>query len=158
MFKRGPVPPVVHGLLDYRLAALLIAAPFLFAFDADAAVAVSIAAGVAVLVLGAFTAWTTGIVKSIPPVAHAMLDYLLALVLIAAPFLFGFTDDTGATAFFVVVGVAGLLLTIATRFTPDPAGRWPSWTHRAPACGRPVMAPGPRTPLPPRPIRRRSPT
>ena len=126
MFKRGPIPPFVHGVLDYGLAALLIAAPFLFAFDSDTAVAVAIVAGVAVLMLGAFTAWTTGIVKSIPPVAHAMLDYPLAALLIAAPFLFGFTDDGAATAFFIVVGVAGLLLTIATRFTPEgtaPRGR-----------------------------------
>ena len=126
MFKRGPIPPFAHGVLDYGLAALLIAAPFLFAFDSDTATAVSIVAGVAVLMLGAFTAWTTGIVKSIPPVAHAMLDYPLAALLIAAPFLFGFTDDGAATAFFIVVGVAGLLLTIATRFTPEgtaPRGR-----------------------------------
>ena len=98
----------------------------LFAFDSDMATAVSIVAGIAVLMLGAFTAWTTGIVKSIPPVAHAMLDYPIAALLIAAPFLFGFTDDGAATAFFIVVGVAGLLLTIATRFTPEgtaPRGR-----------------------------------
>jgi VIT1/CCC1 family predicted Fe2+/Mn2+ transporter len=123
MFKRGPIPPFVHGVLDYLIAALLIAAPFLFAFDADTAIAVSIVAGVAVLMLGAFTAWTTGIVKSIPPVAHAMLDYALAALLIAAPFLFGFSDDGGATAFFVVLGVAGLLLAIATRFVPEGASR-----------------------------------
>ena len=123
MFKRGPIPPFVHGVLDYLLAALLIAAPFLLSFDDDAAIAVSIVAGVAVLMLGAFTAWTTGIVKSIPPVAHAMLDYALAALLIASPFLFGFTGETGATAFFVVVGVAGILLAIATRFVPDSSPR-----------------------------------
>jgi VIT1/CCC1 family predicted Fe2+/Mn2+ transporter len=121
MFKRGPIPPFVHGVLDYLLAALLIAAPFLFGFDTDTAIAVSIVAGIAVLMLGAFTAWTTGIVKSIPPVAHAMLDYALAALLIASPFLFGFTDDSGATAFFVVVGVAGIVLAIATRIVPDSA-------------------------------------
>ena len=123
MFKRGPIPPFVHGVLDYLLAVLLIAAPFLFGFDADAAIAVSIVAGIVVLMLGAFTSWTTGIIKSVPPVAHAMLDYLLAALLIAAPFLFGFTDDSGATAFCVVVGVAGILLAIATRFIPDTAPR-----------------------------------
>jgi hypothetical protein len=123
MFKRGPIPPFVHGVLEYLLAALLIAAPFLLAFDSDTATAVSIVAGIAVLMLGAFTAWTTGIVKSIPPVAHAMLDYALAAVLIAAPFLFAFTEDGAATAFFIVVGVAGLLLTIATRFTPEADSR-----------------------------------
>ena len=130
MFKRGPIPPFVHGVLDYLLAALLIAAPFLFAFDSDTATAVSLVAGVAVLVLGAFTAWTTGIVKSIPPVAHAMLDYALAAILIAAPFIFAFTGDSAATAFFIVVGVAGILLAIATRFVPDGttrrAGRTPA--------------------------------
>jgi hypothetical protein len=131
MFKRGPIPPSVHGILDYLLAALLIAAPFLIGFDEDAATALSIAAGVAVLMLGAFTAWTTGIVKSIPPVAHAMLDYLLAALLIALPFIAGFSDDGGASAFFVVVGVAGLLLTIATRFTPEGAGRDPRAQGRA---------------------------
>jgi hypothetical protein len=122
MFKRGPIPPLVHGLLDYLLAALLIAAPFLIGFDDDAATALSIAAGVAVLMLGAFTAWSTGIVKSIPPVAHAMIDYLLGALLIALPFLAGFSDDGTASAFFVVVGVAGLLLTVATRFTPVASG------------------------------------
>jgi len=119
MFKRGPIPPIVHGALDYLLAALLIAAPFLLGFEADAATALSIAVGVAVLMLGAFTAWPTGIVKSIPPVAHAMLDYALAALLIALPFLAGFSDDGEASAFFVVMGVLGLLLTIATRFTPE---------------------------------------
>ena len=136
MFKRGPIPPVVHGLLDYLLAALLIAAPFLIGFDEDAATALSIAAGVAVLMLGAFTAWTTGIVKSIPPVAHAMLDYALAALLIALPFLAGFSDDGTASAFFVIMGVAGLLLTVATRFTPDvasgDAGRSPRSPRRQP--------------------------
>jgi hypothetical protein len=131
MFKRGPIPPVAHGLVDYLLAALLIAAPFLFGFEEDAATALSIAAGVAVLMLGAFTAWTTGIVKSIPPVAHAMLDYALAALLIALPFLAGFSDDGGASAFFVVVGVAGLLLTVATRFTPEAAGRDSRSSRRA---------------------------
>jgi hypothetical protein len=122
MFKRGPVPPFVHGVLDYLIAAVLIAAPFLLSFEEDAATAISIAAGVAVLMLGAFTAWTTGIVKSIPPVAHAMLDYGLAALLIAMPFLAGFSDDGTASAFFVIVGVVGLVLTIATRFTPDRSG------------------------------------
>ena len=134
MFKRGPIPPFVHGVLDYLLAALLIAAPFLFGFDADADTALSIAAGVAVLMLGAFTAWSTGIVKSIPPVAHAMLDYLLGALLIALPFLAGFSDDGGASAFFVVAGVAVLLLTVATRFTPEvgsaDAGRSPRSPRR----------------------------
>jgi hypothetical protein len=116
MFKQGPVPAFVHGLLEYVAGALLIAAPFLFSFDSDTATAVSIAAGVVVLIVTASTAMTTGLIKSIPVHAHVILDYVLALVLIASPFLFAFSDDSTATPFFIVLGVVYLLMTIATRF------------------------------------------
>jgi hypothetical protein len=52
-----------------------------------------------------------------------MLDLALAALLIASPFLFGFTDDDSATPFFIVAGVVELLLAIATRYTPDSRGR-----------------------------------
>ncbi len=125
MFKQGPVPAFVHGAVEYLAAALLIAAPFLFGFDDDTATAVSIVAGVLVLMTTAFTALPTGIVKSIPVHAHAIVDYLLAALLIAAPFLFAFTGDGTATAFFIVLGVVHLLLTIATRFVSEARPRRP---------------------------------
>jgi hypothetical protein len=120
MFKKGPIPPLVHGLLDYAIAALLIASSFIFTFTEDAATAASIVAGVALLIIAACTAWTAGIIKSIPVPAHAMLDYALSIALIASPFLFAFTRDGNATAFFIVAGAVDLLMTIATRFTPEP--------------------------------------
>lgn len=116
MFRQGPIPAFVHGLIEYAAGALLVAAPFLFAFDSDTATAVSIVAGVAVLIIAASTAMSTGLIKSIPVPAHVILDYALAILLIASPFLFGFDDDGTATAFFIVLGVAHLLITIATRF------------------------------------------
>ncbi|HET9506857.1 MAG TPA: hypothetical protein VFO81_02845 [Gaiellaceae bacterium] len=116
MFRQGPIPAFVHGLLEYGAGALLIAAPFLFAFDSDTATAVAIVAGVAVLIIAASTAMSTGLIKSIPVPAHVILDYALAILLIASPFLFGFNDDGTATAFFIVLGVVHLLITIATRF------------------------------------------
>jgi hypothetical protein len=116
VFNQGPIPAFVHGLLDYATAVLLIAAPFVFAFDSDTATGIAIAAGVVVLIVNASTAMSTGLIKSIPVPAHVMLDYLAALFLIAAPFLFGFDSDSSATAFFLVLGVVHLLLTIATRF------------------------------------------
>jgi hypothetical protein len=121
MFKQGPIPAFVHGLLEYVAGALLIAAPFLFGFDSDTATAVAIVAGVLILVLTASTALSTGLIKSVPVQAHVILDYLLAAALIASPFLFGFSDDGTALAFFIVLGVVHLLVTIATRFIPEPA-------------------------------------
>ena len=125
MFKQGPVPAFVHGVIEYLAAALFIAAPFLFSFDDDTATAVSIVAGVLVLVVTASTALPTGLIKSIPVQAHAVIDFLLAAVLIAAPFLFGFSDDGTATAFFIVLGVVHLLMTIATRFVSEGPRRRP---------------------------------
>jgi hypothetical protein len=126
MFKQGPVPAWLHGAIEYVAAALLIAAPFLLSFESDAATAVSIVIGVLALVMTSATALPTGIIRSIPVKTHAVADYVLAAVLIASPFIFGFSDDGTATAFFIVLGVFHLLLTIATRFvSAEPRPRRP---------------------------------
>jgi len=125
VFRQGPIPAYVHGVIEYLAAFLFIAAPFIFSFDEDAATAVSVIVGVLILVVAASTAWRTGLISSIPVQAHVILDYMFALFLIAAPFLLGFSDDHTAAAFFIVLGVVHLLLTIATRFVVEerPARR-----------------------------------
>jgi hypothetical protein len=119
VFKEGPVPAFVHGIVEYLAAILFIAAPFIFTFDQDGAVALSLIVGVLVLIIAATTHWRTGLIHSIPVQAHAMLDYVLAIFLIASPFILGFSDDGTAAAFFIVIGVVHLLLTIATRFVAE---------------------------------------
>ena len=78
--------------------------------------AVSIVAGVALVAFAAMSAGKPGLVDSISSSVHATIDYLVAALLIAAPFLFGFGDDGGPTALFIVLGVVHLLVTIGTRF------------------------------------------
>jgi hypothetical protein len=119
VFKQGPVPAFVHGIVEYLTAILFIAAPFIFSFDKDVATAASLVIGVILLIIAASTAWRTGLISSIPVQAHVMLDYVLAIFLIAAPFILGFSGDGTAAAFFIVIGVLLLLLTIATRFVAD---------------------------------------
>ena len=116
MFRQGPIPALVHGLLDYVVGAVFIAAPFVLGFEDDAAIAVALVAGVLVLVLGATTAWRTGLIRTVPVLAHAVMDLALSVVLIAAPFLFAFSDDGVALPFFLVAGVLLLLGSIATRW------------------------------------------
>jgi hypothetical protein len=120
VFKQGPIPAFVHGIVEYAAAILFIAAPFIFDFNEDSATATSVIVGVLILIIAASTAWRTGLIQSIPVQAHVMLDYVLAIFLIASPFILGFSDDGTAAAFFIVLGVIHLLLTIATRFIPDP--------------------------------------
>jgi hypothetical protein len=119
MLRQGPIPAFLHGLLEYVLGALFIAAPFLFGFTLDAAKAVSIVVGVLLLAFTAASALPTGLIKSIPVRVHLVLDCLIAALMIAAPFLFAFDKDGSATPVFIVVGVLYLLLTIATRFVRD---------------------------------------
>ena len=123
MLTRGPISPGVHGILDYVLGAILIAAPFVLGFDSDTATTVCVVAGIAELGVAMTTAWSRGIIKLIPPAVHGVIDYIFVVALIAAPFIFGFSDDDTATAFFVIVGIGGLALVAATRFVPDEPNR-----------------------------------
>jgi hypothetical protein len=121
MLRQGPLSPFVHGVLEYAIAVLFIVAPFLFGFDERAPTAIAIVVGVALLVFTASSELPTGLARSVPVGIHAVVDVLLAVFLIAAPFLFSFNDEGAATAFFIVLGVGFLLLTIATRFLPERA-------------------------------------
>jgi hypothetical protein len=114
--RRGSVPLFVHGLVEYGVGALSIAAPFFFSFDSDTATVVSILLGAGIVVLGFVTAAPTGVARNLPIASHVVLDYVASLFMIVSPFIFGFTDDSAATAYFVVLGVGFLLLTIATKY------------------------------------------
>ena len=118
MLRQGVFSPFLHGLAEYVAAAVFIVAPFLFDFDSTAAKALSIVVGVGILVVTASSQLPTGLAKVVPVLLHAIVDFGLAALLIASPFLFGFSDESTPTAFFIILGVVHLLLTIGTRFLP----------------------------------------
>jgi hypothetical protein len=119
---RGFVSPQLHGMLDYPLAAILIAGPLVLDFDYTAATVIALVFGAGATVLAVATAWSTSIVKIIPPLLHGYADTVVTLALIVLPFAVGFSDHTSALVFYVVVGGAGLAATLATRFeSPVPA-------------------------------------
>src|SRR3954464_8428755 len=123
--RRGPISPRVHGMLDYLLAAALIAVPLAVQFHDDTATVVMLVLGGAATLLAIGTNWSTGIVRILPPVVHGVADIAAAIVLIIAPFVLGFTDETVATVRYVVIGAGGLGATLPTRFECDlvPAAR-----------------------------------
>jgi hypothetical protein len=123
VLRQGPIPRFVHGLAEYVGAAVLVAAPFVLDFTSGAATAVAIVLGVLVIILAASTEGPTSLINSVQLQLHVLLDYLLAVVLIASPFVFGFSGEGAPTAFFIVVGVLHLLVTIGTRFRPPKAGK-----------------------------------
>ena len=122
MLREGPIPAFVHGVLEYFAGAALIAAPILLGYDSGSATAVSIVLGILVLVLAATTDWATGLTNQVPISAHLVLDLILALALVASPFLFSFSEETNPTVAFIALGVVHLLVSIGTRFVKDDRG------------------------------------
>ena len=119
MVKQGPVPAFVHSLIEYVAGALLIAAPLLLDYDSGAAKAVSIVLGVLVLFLVATTTSTLSLINQVPLSMHIVFDYAIAAVMIASPFLFGFSDESTPTAVLLAGGVVWLLMSIGTRYRKE---------------------------------------
>jgi hypothetical protein len=127
MLNQGPLPVLVHGVLEYVVGALFIAAPFLFGFNASAApTAAAVVVGLLLLAFTATSALPTGLVRSVSLGVHVTVDFVLAVLLVALPFILGFTDEAAPTALFIVVGVLHLLVTIATRFSAGDEADDPS--------------------------------
>src|SRR4051794_2316051 len=116
MLHNGRFPRTVHVLLEYAAGVLLILAPFLFGFDDDTAKAVSIVLGLVVIAFAATTDWPLAVMRAIPIPFHLALDFVLAALLVASPFLFGFSDETAPTVFFIALGVLHLLVSLGTRY------------------------------------------
>lgn len=119
MLRKGPVSRLLHGVWEYVISVLLIASPFLFDFEGGPT-AVAIVLGVALIALAAASEGVSGLANQVPLSAHALVDYVVAGVLIASPFLFGFSDEGEPTALFLVLGVGHLVLSIGTRYRPEP--------------------------------------
>jgi hypothetical protein len=121
MVKQGPIPAFAHGLYEYIAGGALIALPLLLSYQSGAATAISVVLGVLLIFLTATTSSSTSLVNQIPLPVHILLDYALAAVLIASPFLFSFSGEKKPTAVFIGAGVLHLLISIGTRYRKDDA-------------------------------------
>lgn len=82
----------IHAFLDYPVALLLIAAPFLLGLGQSSAMAfwLSVVTGVAALTLTLLTDHKLGVVRMVPYSVHLTIDAMVAAVFLVAPFVFGF--------------------------------------------------------------------
>lgn len=103
------ISPKVHRALDLAAVLLLLAAGPLFHFKGQPAGITSTLAGV-VLVYSVFT-W---LVKMITLKVHLVIDAVLGLAMIFAPFWLGFSDVRPAGYFFVGFGVFVLIVVLLT--------------------------------------------
>ena len=87
------VPTRVHGIVDWIMAPLLIALPWIFGFARGGVeMWVPVALGVAGLIVTFFTDHEFGVVRKIPMTGHLWVDGVSGLLLAASPWLFGFSD------------------------------------------------------------------
>jgi hypothetical protein len=85
--------PRTHGVLDYLVGGLLIAAPRLLGFaDHQLASQVPVLLGVAAIFSSLLTAYPLGLLRVLPFRLHLRLDLLSGVLLASSPWLFGFAD------------------------------------------------------------------
>jgi len=82
-----------HGVLDYLVGVLLIAAPFVLNFaDNTAAMWVPIILGAGTIVYSLLTDYELGAYRAIPMPTHLVIDLVAGIFLAASPWIFGFND------------------------------------------------------------------
>ena len=82
----------IHAYLDYPVAFGLIVMPALLGLgsSSELAVILSVATGVAALILTILTDHKLGLVKILPYKLHLVVDAMVGVVFLAAPFVLGF--------------------------------------------------------------------
>lgn len=103
--------PIHAYVIDYPIAILLIAAPFILPLGHSNPVAMwlSVVVGVAALLLAALTKHETGIVRIIPYSTHLWIDRAVGVVFLIAPIVFRFQRLDAC--YYWILGVAVILTT-----------------------------------------------
>lgn len=109
------INPKLHAVLDYAVAAALIAVPLIAGFSAESAAAtwISVAAGVGLLGYSLVTGYSAGARKLISFRAHLVLDAAAAVALLVVPLAVGFHGVP--RLFYWAVGAAVIVVVFATR-------------------------------------------
>ena len=120
------LPTSVHGVLDYIVGIVLIAAPwiFQFAYVGGAAVIVPIVLGIALILYSLVTRYEWGIpgIKFLPMPYHLAIDFVAAVFLAASPWIFGFASKPlNAWLPHLVVGIAVVLVVLVSQTHPRTA-------------------------------------
>lgn len=108
----------VHGYLDYIVAILLIASPWIFGFaDERAAAYVPIGLGIITIVYSLFTKYELGVSPRLNMSTHLTLDVISGFMLALSPWLLSFAETVWIPH--VVVGIFEIIVAWATKIVPD---------------------------------------
>ena len=111
--------PKAHGVIDYVLVAVLALGPTVLGFTGTPQM-LSYGAAAALLLLSLSTAYPLGILKLVPFTWHRNVEIVIVPTLLAAPWLFQFSDDLPARNFFLVSGVIVGIVVAITNYLNSP--------------------------------------
>jgi hypothetical protein len=111
--------PRAHGYIDFLVVIGFVGGPAVFELEG---LPVKIAHCLALvhLLLTSLTNFPMGLIKLIPFPLHGLLEFAVAIVLFALPWVAGFSGDESARYFYVGAGACVLLAFLITDYT---AGR-----------------------------------
>lgn len=114
------ITKTVHAYLDYPVAISLTFLPFILGLGSDNPIAkwLSVATGVAAFILTILTDHKTGLIRVIPYSFHILVDRLVGLVFIIAPFAFHFK---GLDAWYYWANAAAVLTVTFVLNASEPA-------------------------------------
>jgi hypothetical protein len=112
----------IHGMLDYGMALVLIAAPWLLGFARGGAETwLPVILGVGVIFYSLFTDYELGAVRRLSMPAHLMLDGLGGALLALSPWLFGFAEHVWAPH--LILGLLEIGAALFTQKVPADVAR-----------------------------------
>ncbi len=112
--------PRIHGALDLLLGVAFLAAPSLFGLPRLPEALCYVFAALHLL-MTAVTAFPLGVVRSMPLTIHGALEFLVALLLVASPWLTGFDQHETARNVFVILGVGLFSVWLVTDYQAEVA-------------------------------------
>ena len=107
-----------HGMLDYGIGVLLLVAPYLLGFATGGPKQwLPMLLGAAIIGMSLITDYELSVARLIPLPLHLGVDVAGGLLLLASPWLFGFSNEVMWPH--VIVGLLEIGTGLMTRTTPD---------------------------------------
>lgn len=112
------IPTRTHGMVDYIVGILLIAAPWLFDFARGGAETwIPVIVGAGAILYSLLTDYELSAARKIPMTTHLWLDALAGAFLALSPWLFGFADFVYLPH--LIIGIAEIGMALMTKTIPE---------------------------------------
>ena len=105
----------VHGIIDYGVVIFLWLSPMLFGLS-DYVSMLTYGLGGIHLILTVITDSPMGLIKVLPLTIHGYVELAAAVVIMIAPWIFGFSEDATGRWYYILVGFAVFVTWLLTSY------------------------------------------